>query len=63
MTSWPFAVHIECCSFNSAMAMRHACAKVTTSSIPGIWETHGTLERARAAVKHTYHDDSVLRTS
>ena len=26
-----------------------------------MWETHGTLERARAAVKHTYHDDSVLR--
>ena len=33
----------------------------TASSIPETWETYGTLESARAAVKHAYHDDRVLR--
>jgi hypothetical protein len=33
----------------------------TPSSVPEIWERHRTLESARAAVKHAYHDDRVLR--
>ena len=33
----------------------------TASSVPEIWERYGTLEGARAAVKHAYHDDRVLR--
>lgn len=33
----------------------------TASSVPETWERYGTLESARAAVKHAYHDDRVLR--
>lgn len=33
----------------------------TASSIPDTWQPPGTLERVRAAVKHAYHDDRVLR--
>jgi hypothetical protein len=33
----------------------------TPSSVPETWERYGTLESARAAVKHAYHDDRVLR--
>jgi hypothetical protein len=31
------------------------------SSVPETWERYGSLESARAAVKHAYHDDRVLR--
>ncbi len=33
----------------------------TASSIPETWEHFEKLEEARAAVKHMYHDDRVLR--
>jgi hypothetical protein len=33
----------------------------TASSVPETWERYGSLESARAAVKHAYHDDRVLR--
>ena len=33
----------------------------TPSSVPETWERYRTLESARAAVKHAYRDDRVLR--
>jgi hypothetical protein len=33
----------------------------TPSSVPETWERYETLESARVAVKHAYHDDRVLR--
>ncbi len=33
----------------------------TASSIPETWIRFASLEEARAAIKHMYHDDRVLR--
>lgn len=44
-----------------AFRVRPIMRQGTASSIPETWERYGTLESARAAVKHTYHDDRVLR--
>jgi hypothetical protein len=33
----------------------------TAASLPETWERYGTLDEARAAIKHAYHDDRVLR--
>jgi hypothetical protein len=33
----------------------------TAASLPETWERYGTLGEARAAIKHAYHDDRVLR--
>jgi hypothetical protein len=33
----------------------------TAASLPETWERYATLDEARAAIKHAYHDDRVLR--
>jgi hypothetical protein len=33
----------------------------TASSIPETWTKYASVEEARAAAKHMYHDDRVLR--
>jgi hypothetical protein len=33
----------------------------TAASLPETWERYATLDGARAAIKHAYHDDRVLR--
>jgi hypothetical protein len=33
----------------------------TASSIPETWTRYGSIDEARAAAKHMYHDDRVLR--
>jgi hypothetical protein len=33
----------------------------TAASIPETWNHYASLEEARAAAKHMYHDDRVLR--
>ena len=45
----------------SAFRVRPIMRQGTASSIPETWETYGTLDSARAAIKHAYHDDRVLR--
>jgi hypothetical protein len=45
----------------SAFRVRSVMRQGTASSIPETWQSYGTLESARAAVKHAYHDDRVLR--
>jgi hypothetical protein len=45
----------------SAFRVRSVMRQGTASSIPETWQPYGTLESARAAVKHAYHDDRVLR--
>jgi hypothetical protein len=45
----------------SAFRVQPIMRQGTASSIPETWEKYGTLESARAAVKHAYHDDRVLR--
>jgi hypothetical protein len=35
----------------------------TASSLPETWERYDSLDSARAAVAHAYHDDRVLRMS
>lgn len=44
-----------------AFRVRPIMRQGTASSLPETWEHYGTLESARAAVKHAYHDDRVLR--
>lgn len=41
--------------------LRPVMRQGTPSSVIETWERYGTLESARAAVKHAYHDDRVLR--
>lgn len=45
----------------SPFRVRSVMRQGTASSIPETWQPYGTLESARAAVKHAYHDDRVLR--
>jgi hypothetical protein len=45
----------------NSFRLRPIMRQGTASSIPETWERYGTLESARAAVKHAYHDDRVLR--
>jgi hypothetical protein len=33
----------------------------TAASLPETWERYRTLEEARAAIKHAYHDDRIMR--
>jgi hypothetical protein len=33
----------------------------TAASLPEAWERYRTLEEARAAIKHAYHDDRIMR--
>lgn len=33
----------------------------TASSVPETWMHYGSIDEARAAAKHMYHDDRVLR--
>lgn len=44
-----------------AFRLRPIMRQGTGSSLPETWERYGTIERARAAIKHAYHDDRVLR--
>jgi hypothetical protein len=41
--------------------LRPVMRQGTPSSVAEIWERYGTLESARGAAKHAYHDDRVLR--
>lgn len=45
----------------SAFRVRPIMRQGTASSIPETWTPYATIESARAAVKHAYHDDRVLR--
>jgi len=45
----------------SAFRVRPVMRQGTASSIPDTWAPYGTIEAARAVVKHAYHDDRVLR--
>ena len=41
--------------------LRPTMRQGTASSIPETWTHYGSVEEARAAAKHMYHDDRVLR--
>ena len=41
--------------------VRSVMRQGTAASLPETWERYGTLDDARAAIKHAYHDDRVLR--
>jgi hypothetical protein len=45
----------------SAFRVRPVMRQGTACSIPETWVPYGTIESARAAMKHAYHDDRVLR--
>jgi hypothetical protein len=43
------------------LRVRAVMRQGTAASLPETWERYGTLDEARAAIKHAYHDDRVLR--
>jgi len=46
---------------HNGFRLRPIMRQGTPSSVSETWERYATLESARAAVKHAYHDDRVLR--
>ena len=45
----------------AAFRVRPIMRQGTAASVPETWERYRTLENARTAIKHAYHDDRVLR--
>ena len=43
------------------LRVRAVMRQGTAASLPETWERYATLDEARAAIKHAYHDDRVLR--
>jgi len=41
--------------------LRPTMKQGTASAVPETWVHYGTIEDARMAAKHMYHDDRVLR--
>ena len=45
----------------TAFRVRPIMRQGTAASVQETWERYGTIENARTAIKHAYHDDRVLR--